>query len=150
MVEDGNGEVEVPATLKALLAARLDQLDPRERRVLERGAVEGEVFHRGGIQALTPEEPEVTPRLAALVRRQLIRSERAQFVGEDGFRSRHLLIVMQRTTRSQRPVERSCTCGSLNGWSNGTSWWSSTRFAATTTNRQFATNKSLVNRTRLW
>ena len=34
----------------------------------------------------------MTPRLAALVRRELIRSERPQFVGEDGFRFRHLLI----------------------------------------------------------
>jgi class 3 adenylate cyclase len=39
---------EVPATLRALLAARLDQLDEGERRVLERGAVEGELFHRHG------------------------------------------------------------------------------------------------------
>ena len=85
-------EVAVPATLKALLAARLDQLDPADRRVLERGAVEGEVFHRGAVQALTPEETQVTPRLAALVRRQLIRSDRAQFIGEDGFRFRHLLV----------------------------------------------------------
>ena len=92
MAEVGGEEVEVPATLKALLAARLDQLDPGERRVLERGAVEGEVFHRGAVQALTPEEPQVTPRLASLVRRELIRSERAQFAGEDGFRFRHLLI----------------------------------------------------------
>src|SRR4029077_12341938 len=65
-------EVAVPATMKALLAARLDQLEPADRRVLERGAVEGEVFHRGAVQALTPEETQVTPRLAALVRRQLI------------------------------------------------------------------------------
>ena len=34
----------------------------------------------------------MTPRLAALVRRELIRPDRAQFVGEDGFRFRHLLI----------------------------------------------------------
>ena len=73
MSDGGHHEVAVPGTLKALLAARLDQLDPRERRVLERGAVEGEVFHRGAVQALTPEETEVTPRLAALVRRELIR-----------------------------------------------------------------------------
>src|SRR5205807_797483 len=33
----GNQDVEVPPTLKALLAARLDQLDEAERRVLERG-----------------------------------------------------------------------------------------------------------------
>ena len=84
--------VEVPSSLKALLAARLDQLDPAERRVLECGSVEGEVFHRGAVQALTPEEPQVTPRLAALVRRELIRSDQSQFAGEDGFRFRHLLI----------------------------------------------------------
>jgi class 3 adenylate cyclase/tetratricopeptide (TPR) repeat protein len=85
-------ELEVPPTLKALLAARLDQLDPEERSVLERGAVEGEIFHRGAVQALAPDEPEVLPRLAALVRHELIRSDRPQFPGEDAFRFRHLLI----------------------------------------------------------
>jgi len=34
----------------------------------------------------------VTPRLAALVRKQVIRPERSQLPGEDGFRFRHLLI----------------------------------------------------------
>jgi class 3 adenylate cyclase len=87
-----DGQVEVPPTLRALLAARLDQLEERERRVLERGSVEGELFHRGAVQALAPEEPEVLPRLAALVRHELIRPERPQFAGEDGFRFRHLLI----------------------------------------------------------
>jgi class 3 adenylate cyclase/tetratricopeptide (TPR) repeat protein len=89
-VEDA--EVEVPPTLKALLAARLDQLDEAERRVLERGSVEGEIFHRGGVQALAPEETQVTTRLAALVRRQLVRPDRAQIAGDDGYRFRHLLI----------------------------------------------------------
>ncbi|HEX5468701.1 MAG TPA: adenylate/guanylate cyclase domain-containing protein [Gaiellaceae bacterium] len=88
----GDGPVEVPPTLRALLGARLDQLDPLERAVLERGAVEGEVFHRGAVQALASPEVQVTPKLAALVRRQLIRPDRAQLVGDDGFRFRHLLI----------------------------------------------------------
>jgi tetratricopeptide (TPR) repeat protein len=87
-----DGEVDVPPTLRALLAARLDQLDGAERRVLERGAVEGETFHRGGVQALVPEETQVTTRLAALVRRQLVRPDRAQIAGEDGYRFRHLLV----------------------------------------------------------
>ena len=87
-----DGEVEVPPTLKALLAARLDQLDEAERSVLERGSVEGEIFHRGGVQALAPEETQVTTRLAALVRRQLVRPDRAQIAGDDGYRFRHLLI----------------------------------------------------------
>jgi class 3 adenylate cyclase/tetratricopeptide (TPR) repeat protein len=86
------GDVVVPPTLQALLAARLDQLETAERNVLERGAIEGEIFHRGSVQALAPEETQVTPRLAALVRKELIRPDTPQFVGEDGFRFRHLLI----------------------------------------------------------
>jgi tetratricopeptide (TPR) repeat protein len=87
-----HAEVEVPPTLKALLAMRLDQLDGAERRVLECGSVEGEIFHRGAVQALAPEQTQVTTRLAALARRQLIRPDRTQLPGDDGFRFRHLLI----------------------------------------------------------
>jgi class 3 adenylate cyclase/tetratricopeptide (TPR) repeat protein len=87
-----DADVDVPPTLRALLAARLDQLDEPERKVLERGSVEGEIFHRGGVQALAPEETQVTTRLAALVRRQLVRPDRAQIAGDDGYRFRHLLI----------------------------------------------------------
>jgi class 3 adenylate cyclase/tetratricopeptide (TPR) repeat protein len=85
-------DVDVPPTLRALLAARLDQLDPAERLVLERGSVEGELFHRGAVHALAPEETQITPRLAALTRKDLIRPDRAQVPGDDGFRFRHLLI----------------------------------------------------------
>ncbi|HEX9416776.1 MAG TPA: adenylate/guanylate cyclase domain-containing protein [Gaiellaceae bacterium] len=92
IAQETEGEVVVPPTLQALLAARLDQLETAERSVLERGAIEGEIFHRGAVQALAPEEMQVTPRLAALVRKELIRPYRAQLAGEDGFRFRHLLI----------------------------------------------------------
>ena len=92
MVGDADGDVAVPPTLQALLAARLDQLEAGERSVLERGAVEGEVFHRGAVQALTPGEPQVTPRLATLVRKELIQPDKPQLPGEDGFRFRHLLV----------------------------------------------------------
>jgi class 3 adenylate cyclase/tetratricopeptide (TPR) repeat protein len=90
--EEGAGEVDVPPTLRALLAARLDQLEESERRVLERGSVEGELFHRGAVQALAPEETEVTTRLAALVRRDLVRPDRPELPREDAYRFRHLLI----------------------------------------------------------
>jgi len=91
MARESEGEVAVPPTLHALLQARLDQLDEPERQVLERGAVEGEVFHRGAVQALSS-DGQVTPRLAALVRRELIRPDRPQLPAEDAFRFRHLLI----------------------------------------------------------
>ena len=92
MAGETDGDVLVPPTLQALLAARLDQLETAERSVLERGSIEGEIFHRGAVQALAPEETQVTPRLAALVRKQLIGPDRTQLAGEDGFRFRHLLI----------------------------------------------------------
>ena len=92
MVQSSGDGVEVPPTLQALLAARLDQLDAPERSVLERGAVEGEVFHHGVVQALTPEEPRLTTQLTALVRKELIRPDRAMYAGDDAFRFRHLLM----------------------------------------------------------
>jgi class 3 adenylate cyclase/tetratricopeptide (TPR) repeat protein len=85
-------EVTVPPTIQALLAARLDQLDEAERGVLGRGAVEGRVFHRRAVQALAPEEKEVMMRLTALVRKELVRPDSTQLLGEDAFRFRHLLI----------------------------------------------------------
>ena len=90
--ETADGEVVVPATIQALLAARLDQLDPAERRVLELAAVEGEVFHGGAVQALIAEDTQILSRLSALVLKQMIRPERAQIAWEDGFRFQHLLI----------------------------------------------------------
>jgi class 3 adenylate cyclase/tetratricopeptide (TPR) repeat protein len=89
---EAGGEVIVPPTLHALLAARLEQLQPEERIVLERASIEGEIFHRGAVQALAPEGTMVTPQLAALVRKEVIRPDRPQLAGEDGFRFRHILI----------------------------------------------------------
>jgi len=106
MAGEADGEVVVPPTLQALLAARLDQLETAERSVLERGAIEGEIFHRGAVQALSPDGTQVTPRLAALVRKELIRPDKPQLVGEDGFRFRHLLVrdaayeALPKTTRA--------------------------------------------------
>jgi class 3 adenylate cyclase/tetratricopeptide (TPR) repeat protein len=90
--ESPDDAVAVPATIQALLAARLDQLDPVERDVLGRGSVEGRVFHRGAVQALSPDGSQLVAPLTALVRRELLRPDGPQFPGEDAFRFRHLLI----------------------------------------------------------
>jgi hypothetical protein len=94
--EDGGitGELEVPPTIQALLAARLDRLENDERSALECAAVEGKVFHEGSIAELSPEglRPTVPATLAKLVHKELIRPGRAVFAGERGFRFRHLLI----------------------------------------------------------
>jgi class 3 adenylate cyclase/tetratricopeptide (TPR) repeat protein len=87
-------DVTVPPTIHLLLAARLDRLDAEERAVIERGAVEGKVFHAGAVTTLSPDSarPNVRSRLLALARKELIRPDRAEFAGEDAFRFRHLLI----------------------------------------------------------
>jgi class 3 adenylate cyclase len=105
--ESKDGEISVPPTIQALLAARLDQLEPAERTVLECGAVEGRLFHRSAVQALDPGEPQLSQRLVSLVRKELVRPERSQLAGDDGFRFRHLLIrdaaydALPKTTRAQ-------------------------------------------------
>ena len=83
-------ELQVPPTIQALLAARLDRLEPDERVVLECAAVEGQVFHQGSVAFLLAGDPGAA--LAALVRKDLIRAEPSLFPGERGFRFRHLLI----------------------------------------------------------
>ncbi len=90
--ESPDGDVVVPPTIQALLAARLDQLDSAEREVLQCGSVEGRVFHRGAVAVLASDEPSVTGRLTALVRKELVRPDRPQLPGDDAFRFRHLLI----------------------------------------------------------
>jgi hypothetical protein len=90
--ERGNGDVSVPPTIHALLAARLDQLPASERVVLERGAVEGKQFHRGAVVALAPEDADADAHLTRLVRKDLIRPEPPTLAGEDAYRFRHLLI----------------------------------------------------------
>jgi len=84
----------VPASIQVLLASRLDQLDEGERRVIERGAVEGTFFHSGAVEALADDDlrGRVHQCLGALVRKELIGPYRASFAGVDGFRFRHVLI----------------------------------------------------------
>ena len=87
-------QVRVPPTIQLLLASRLDQLGHEERQAIECAAVEGDIFHLGSVEALTPHEARagVADCLLALVRKELIRPHRATFAGEDAFRFRHLLI----------------------------------------------------------
>ena len=86
--------VSVPPTIQALLSARLDRLEPDERAVVERGSIEGKIFHRGAVAELAPAEvrDSVTAQLQSLVRKELLRPASAEFAGDDAFRFRHILI----------------------------------------------------------
>ena len=92
--DSNDGEVEIPPTIQALLAARIDRLGPEERSVVERASVEGRLFHRGSVAALLPEQERagVGGHLLTLVRKEFIRPDRSLFPGDDGFRFGHILI----------------------------------------------------------
>jgi class 3 adenylate cyclase/tetratricopeptide (TPR) repeat protein len=87
-------EVRIPATIQALLATRIDRLQPGERAVLERASVEGRVFHRSALAELSREadREQLSQHLTSLVRKQLIRPDKAVFVSDDAYRFAHVLI----------------------------------------------------------
>jgi class 3 adenylate cyclase/tetratricopeptide (TPR) repeat protein len=92
--ESGDGDLEVPPTLQALLAARIDRLAEEERAVVECGSVEGRLFHRGAVAELIAETERgrVGGHLLTLVRKELIRPDRATMPGDDGYRFAHILV----------------------------------------------------------
>ena len=94
-VVDGDlSDLAVPPTIHALLAARLDQLDPNERQVLEAAAVVGQRFAEDAVDELVPHltADEVELQLAALVHKQLVRAQPQGLDGSQTYRFSHILI----------------------------------------------------------
>ncbi len=95
-----SAEVRTPPTIQAVLAARLDRLEPPERAVIERAAVIGMQFKLAEVVAMMPEQPQqaasVGTTLMGLVRKELLQLDPAGAAGggsgEDSFRFRHILI----------------------------------------------------------
>ena len=84
----------LPPSIEAVLAARIDQLEPGEREVLVHASVEGRSFHAGAVAELMADggRDAVGPALMGLVQKQLLRPDRPEFAGEDAFRFSHALI----------------------------------------------------------
>ena len=80
LVEDGSAyrvtgpveALEVPETLHALIAARLDGLSAEERRLLQDAAVLGKTFTRVALASLAGADVETEPLLASLVRKEVL------------------------------------------------------------------------------
>jgi tetratricopeptide (TPR) repeat protein len=85
-------DLEMPPTIQALLAARIERLAPEERTVLERAAVVGRSFSRAAVAALLRETSDLDARLEALRRSELIESDASWFLGEPRLRFHHVLI----------------------------------------------------------
>ena len=88
-------ELPIPPSINALLAARLDHLDPEERSMLQCASVVGKQFWWSAVAELAPTDVRgrVSSHLHALVRKRLIfPAESTSFVNEDSFRFGHILV----------------------------------------------------------
>jgi class 3 adenylate cyclase/tetratricopeptide (TPR) repeat protein len=83
--------LDVPPTIQALLAARLDLLAGGERAVIEPASVIGQTFAQAAVTELAPDpvQPEVPIHLVALTRKQFVQPE---VTDEPGYRFPNLLI----------------------------------------------------------
>ena len=69
-------ELAVPDSLTALIAARLDGLEPVERSLVADAAVLGQSFTSAGLAAVSERDPaELEPRLRSLVRHEILTIE---------------------------------------------------------------------------
>ncbi len=89
-----NGDSALPSSIQAVLAARIDHLEPGARTALEYGSVQGQAFYVNAVAELLPEEERaaIATHLVSLVQRQLIQADRSDLPGQDAFRFAHGLI----------------------------------------------------------
>src|SRR5690242_12131103 len=87
-------DLDVPPTILALLAARLDRLAQPERAVLEPAAVAGLTFPRTAVAELVADEdrPYVPDRLAAVERRRFIHAHSAVMGDPNSYQFEHILV----------------------------------------------------------
>jgi class 3 adenylate cyclase len=87
------GEVQIPDTVQAVLAARIDLLDPVEKRALQRAAVVGRVFWPGPVgRLLNGDRDRLRSTLDRLEERELVLSRLSSSIaGEPEFIFKHIL-----------------------------------------------------------
>jgi class 3 adenylate cyclase/tetratricopeptide (TPR) repeat protein len=88
------GTASVPPTIHALLAARLDYLEPEERSVIEPAAVIGHSFVQDAVEYLVPERVHaaVTTHLGSLTEKRFIGPDHTRPLEEAAFRFQHILV----------------------------------------------------------
>jgi tetratricopeptide (TPR) repeat protein len=73
-----------PASLQALISARLDTLPPDQRRVVDRASVAGDSVEPELLAELCPDVPDLEQALSGLVRAQILRMEANRLSSEQG------------------------------------------------------------------
>jgi class 3 adenylate cyclase/predicted ATPase len=85
---------ELPDTVNAVLAARIDSLEPLERRVVQQAAVVGRTFWEGSLAGVAGEEGDDLGRALSSLREKdiLTAGEGSRLAGEPEFAFKHVLI----------------------------------------------------------
>ncbi len=86
--------LDVPPTIHALMAARVDRLPRQERSVAQHGSVPGRVFEADGLVALSPDAPraELLDGVLNLIRREVLARDAPEVGAGEAFRFRHVLL----------------------------------------------------------
>jgi class 3 adenylate cyclase len=94
VVERPAGEAdELPTTIRSILAARLDALEPDERAILLDAAVVGKIFWRGALERIERRSVGLSVLLGALQERGLIRREAVSRIqGDEQYTFKHGLL----------------------------------------------------------
>jgi class 3 adenylate cyclase len=93
-LEKDLSELSTPATIQAVLAARLDRLDSDERAIVRAAAVIGRSFgdEAALLLAGAQERADFERHLGALVRKQVFEPDGGRFAGRRTFRFKHILL----------------------------------------------------------
>jgi len=89
-----DGDVSLPPTIQALLAARLDRLLPAERAAIGAASVVGREFWGDAVGALLPDQDEqgVRELLTTLAAKRLVMPEESTLESEEGYSFTHVLV----------------------------------------------------------
>jgi class 3 adenylate cyclase/tetratricopeptide (TPR) repeat protein len=107
-----DADVPLPDSVQAVIAARLDTLDPGAKSLLGDAAVIGKVFWAGAVAAMGDRDPvAAAATLGELVRRELVApARRSSMAGEAEYAFGHALVrdvayeQLPRTARAERHV----------------------------------------------
>jgi class 3 adenylate cyclase/tetratricopeptide (TPR) repeat protein len=111
--EEGASAAELPATVQALLAARLDSLEPFQRRLLAHAAVIGRTFWEAALQPIALAEGGDLPEALRVLRDKdiVVAGEGGALAGEPELAFKHALIrdaayeMLPRAVRAQKHFE---------------------------------------------
>jgi class 3 adenylate cyclase/tetratricopeptide (TPR) repeat protein len=123
LAESGAATAELPETVQAIIAARIDALPQAEKALLQDAAVVGGVFWLGAVGAVAGVDTRQAEELLhALERKEFVRRERRSSVADDGeFAFQHLLVrdvaygAIPRAARADKHARAAVWIESLGG-----------------------------------